>query len=783
MFYNRLQKILIKNFCSIQSAELDVPNQRLTQIVGINNDDDMSPSNGSGKSTIKSALCWNLFGQTETGRGADSILPWNDPRNCEVSSVWSNGQNTLTINRYRSHKEKKNTVEIYADGENLTGKDNDDTQRMIDGYLGFNYDLFCLLLTTGMTSKKMKDFMVMTDKEKKEFVGFLLDLSFLESAQNNAKQKAKELESELQKIHEEGIGVSAKIESVTQSLEENRRRADAHMRQIEEDIVRRQNDTERRSEEIKAKRERLEVIRAQVREVVIPDAPDMSIIDQQRKQIKAYQDNNATHQVTKSKKTAEVLSLTESLGKDPVVDENEPSIMKAKSALVSAERELMVTENINTSSFTDKTVEKYRAAIANTEATFNVIQQKINSLHDVCIEDTCPTCKQSLQEDVVADLKLKNVIEIQNANDDLKAQKEKLEDLKAKSEKYVADKIKEIKDNKESRLSDLKVEVARLRCAYDDAKKAEYTRLCAEKNIDGIKAKITAIQSEIATIESIINVNTKNAAEIEASLATQEPSARALNAKILELTQQKASLKSQFASLKAEYDNLKARLDAERQSLEKLTKEKIQNPYLEFVKKDEASLQTLSDAQKNILERQEEIKGMLQYVTFWVDGFGDKGIKSYILDSVTELLEQKANFALSYITNGNMSLGFCTQKKNKNDTIKDEFTVEIFRDGLQVQFIDLSKGERCRVSFAVNYALKALGSYYHGLNLNFEWYDEILDGLDEIGCYQVIQFLRRELTNYESIFVVSHNENIKGMFDKNLVIEKTEGWSVLRNEV
>ena len=90
-------------------------------------------------------------------------------------------------------------------------------------------------------------------------------------------------------------------------------------------------------------------------------------------------------------------------------------------------------------------------------------------------------------------------------------------------------------------------------------------------------------------------------------------------------------------------------------------------------------------------------------------------------------------------------------------------------------FYDLSKGERCKTDTAVNYSLQFLAEHYHGAKLNFMFYDEALDGLDGIGCNQVIKFLREELDRFNSIFVVTHNNELRQNFDEVMIVEKNNG--------
>ena len=62
------KNLIIDNFLSIGHGEIDLENRGYTLIEGINNNPkDNANSNGSGKSSIVSALCFALTGETIQG--------------------------------------------------------------------------------------------------------------------------------------------------------------------------------------------------------------------------------------------------------------------------------------------------------------------------------------------------------------------------------------------------------------------------------------------------------------------------------------------------------------------------------------------------------------------------------------------------------------------------------------------------------------------------------------------------------------------------------------------
>ena len=63
------------------------------------------------------------------------------------------------------------------------------------------------------------------------------------------------------------------------------------------------------------------------------------------------------------------------------------------------------------------------------------------------------------------------------------------------------------------------------------------------------------------------------------------------------------------------------------------------------------------------------------------------------------------------------------------------------------------------------------------MSTNIALYDECFDGLDIIGCENVITLLKDRLKTVGTIFVITHNENLKPLFEKSIKVVKENGVS------
>lgn len=65
--------------------------------------------------------------------------------------------------------------------------------------------------------------------------------------------------------------------------------------------------------------------------------------------------------------------------------------------------------------------------------------------------------------------------------------------------------------------------------------------------------------------------------------------------------------------------------------------------------------------------------------------------------------------------------------------------------------------------------------------MNLGLYDECFDGLDSIGCENVIKILKERQKDVSSIFVITHSENLKALFENVITMKKENGSSFLVN--
>ena len=68
------------------------------------------------------------------------------------------------------------------------------------------------------------------------------------------------------------------------------------------------------------------------------------------------------------------------------------------------------------------------------------------------------------------------------------------------------------------------------------------------------------------------------------------------------------------------------------------------------------------------------------------------------------------------------------------------------------------------------------------ISTNIALYDECFDGLDTVGCENVIKLLKDRLNTVGTIFVITHNTELKPLFEQTIKIVKENGISKLEEK-
>lgn len=270
-------------------------------------------------------------------------------------------------------------------------------------------------------------------------------------------------------------------------------------------------------------------------------------------------------------------------------------------------------------------------------------------------------------------------------------------------------------------------------------------------------------------------------------LLTAKKASDILNTKLSEIEKFNSSIKPKLELINKDINSVRDSLTEvfnRRNKLDSYKHDVVQaKQWLEELKqrapKNNGDFESEEDLNKHIKEATDKVSKLEAKEKQFNDlkvVFSDKGVKSHVLDLVTPYLNSQANYYLSVLTNGTISVNISTQSESKAGNVSDKMSVEVSSVDGGSAYNELSTGEQKRVNLAISLSLQ---DYVLSKNpeINLNVFDEIFDGLDEDGIMQVMKLLKERNKNIGTILVISHNQALRDMFTNSITIKKKDGIS------
>lgn len=110
---------------------------------------------------------------------------------------------------------------------------------------------------------------------------------------------------------------------------------------------------------------------------------------------------------------------------------------------------------------------------------------------------------------------------------------------------------------------------------------------------------------------------------------------------------------------------------------------------------------------------------------------------------------------------------------------KDKIDVNIYKDGNNASYTQLSKGQRQLLRLSFGTSIMDSVANAKGTHFSTIFIDEGLDGLDEVLKVKAFRLLQELATKHDSVFVVEHSTELKNMFETQFQVRLENGTSVV----
>lgn len=303
---------------------------------------------------------------------------------------------------------------------------------------------------------------------------------------------------------------------------------------------------------------------------------------------------------------------------------------------------------------------------------------------------------------------------------------------------------------------------------YTDRLKSEISLM--EDKISNIDSEIQSLNSDVRADEEKINATMDAISQAKKTLAETSSYIKSMRneLEILERIEKPDSSASRSDIIKGQITELVTQLSEKKKEAECNTPFKS---IIESLKEDIKSKSAEIESNKSSLA---EFKSRIPYYEFWQEGFGDSGIRRFVIEGIVPALNAKIAHWLNFLIDGKISLEFNNELE---ETIQRSPP-----DGDPFVYHAMSGGERRRLNLAVSQAFAHVMMLNCGMCPSLVFLDEVTTNIDQMGVVGVYNMIM-ELSRERQVFITTHDQNLLDMLAgcELVTLEKRGGFTKVKN--
>ncbi len=297
----------------------------------------------------------------------------------------------------------------------------------------------------------------------------------------------------------------------------------------------------------------------------------------------------------------------------------------------------------------------------------------------------------------------------------------------------------------------------------------------------------------ISELEAIIGNSTKVIKKNEGKLNILQEELSLIDSeykqKIDGFLSQKSKVELQVSSLENELDVLDGKLNKnilQKNSLEKELYRK-RNETNTFITEIEVNTKSIKSKQEEIetnKSKSELLLSVKKIISFWEVGFSNKGIKSLLFDEFCRLFNNEIGNSLSLLSSNSMSVVLNNQTRLASGELSERMSIKVTLFGKEKDYVNLSGGEKRRVDIAIMITLNKIIRQMYNISsglLGILILDEIFSSLDDSGEETVYDLLEELTQSINSIYVITHTDELKSFFNNSITVKKRNRCSFIES--
>lgn len=236
--------------------------------------------------------------------------------------------------------------------------------------------------------------------------------------------------------------------------------------------------------------------------------------------------------------------------------------------------------------------------------------------------------------------------------------------------------------------------------------------------------------------------------------------------------------------IEKKYYELDSRLKYVRSEIKSSKKAKLKKPTVtdtrelkDKIKRLKKKIELSKETHIRMKETYETTSEKLSVSEFWIDGFGSKGLKRFVINGILSVLEAKSNEYLNDLTDGYMTVSWeGDEDETAGRKVVDKLHLNVkVGNGQKRDYLSCSEGEKARVWFATDMALNEIKQ----VEVDVAFIDECFDGMDKNGVEKAIALITSESMKRKMV-CISHREGVGKHFSNKKVVVMENGTSTLK---
>ncbi len=707
----------LSNFTSYgqNPPELDFTKFKLAAISGLN---------GAGKSSLLDAITWCIWGTSRAGESSDDLVH-SGAENMQVEFSFELDEHICTIKRRRVKKSGgSSALEFWSNSHNLTEGTIKATQEKIINTLHLSFETFTN--SSYIRQGHADEFTTKGPTDRKRILADILGLSHYDSLEEKAKEKSKEIHTQLQLLDYQLLEIEAELAQKVDN-EERLKIAEEKISLVEKEV------------------EKLELNIKQLRD----EKEKFTIINEQRLKIEQ-------NLIAGKAELDEILVQGKSRAdRIKVLETNVEKMPEIEKALLQLKDLRKRKDELDQQRQKKSEIEKQIANIAEDLAVKNTKIEQLkkellgikNQLIDLKKEGAkCPTCNQEIDKD----------------------HKNKVKKDLSEKQIEIEEKIKQIDTMLEDK--EIKKLEVYLRTLPETENLSQISKQLEELEIlQDQKEKLVGLSSELETEKKTVielRVFYKNKLTSIQNLEKESKEFPDLSSNLTQLNESISQKESMLFNLRSEEKNARDIFGQVKQLIsrsQQLEKQKV-----------------LNQEKKNNLEKEKNIYDELALA------FGKKGIQTMIIEASIPEIEDEANKLLEKLTEGRMKVSLITQKETKTKLsggekgIVETLDIIISDEMGERPYEMYSGGEAFRINFAIRLAISKLLTHRAGAKLQFLVIDEGFGSQDAPGRARLVEVIDAIKDDFEKILIITHIEELRDEFPVRIEVSKESSGSTFK---